>query len=73
MKHLPTFREGEITHFNCFCYSIGLYFITDLGRKQSIFEVNTSLMGKVNEGINADGSNLGHVTAVCKWLDINAR
>jgi hypothetical protein len=49
------------------CYSVGPYFITDMQRDQSIFERDPSLVQLVNEGIEKDGSNLGHVTALCAW------
>ena len=52
---------------------VGPFYITDLDRPKSIFEADSNLMQQVNDGINADGSNLGHVTAVCLWTDINAR
>ena len=52
---------------------MGPFYITDLDRPKSIFEADGNLMRQVNDGITADGSNLGHVTAVCLWTDINAR
>ncbi|XP_076459003.1 suppressor of fused homolog [Babylonia areolata] len=47
--------------------TVGPHFITDMQRSQSIFERDPSLVQLVNEGIETDGSNLGHVTALCAW------
>nr|KAG5714825.1 hypothetical protein BaRGS_000313 [Batillaria attramentaria] len=51
--------------------SIGPFFITDMTRDKSIFEIDPSLVQLVNEGIEKDGSNLGHVTALCAWQNLN--
>ena len=56
-----------------FHFRVGPFYITDIERGKSIFETDSNLMHQVNDGINTDGSNLGHVTAVCMWADINAR
>ncbi|XP_036368746.1 suppressor of fused homolog isoform X3 [Octopus sinensis] len=52
---------------------VGSYFITDLDREKSLFEENPDLIKFVSEGIKNDGSNLGHVTAVCCWAEIIKR
>ncbi|KAL5018971.1 hypothetical protein ScPMuIL_004693 [Solemya velum] len=49
---------------------IGPYFITDMSRPKSIFEMDSNLLQLVANGIQQDGSNLGHVTAVCTWADL---
>ena len=36
-------------------------------REKSIFEREPGLVQLVNDGIEQDGSNLGHVTALCAW------
>ena len=43
-----------------------------MDRIESIFEADNILLSKVDAGIAEDGSNLGHVTAICKWMDMKA-
>ncbi|KAK7113523.1 suppressor of fused homolog [Littorina saxatilis] len=50
---------------------VGPHFITDMHRDKSIFERDPSLVQLVNEGIEQDGSNLGHVTALCAWSPLH--
>ncbi|XP_060573441.1 suppressor of fused homolog [Ruditapes philippinarum] len=72
MKAAQRWKGAGVLELMSSSKGVGPYFITDLGRKQSIFEAEAGLIGKVNEGINIDGSNLGHVTAICKWEDVNS-
>ncbi|XP_067673510.1 suppressor of fused homolog [Haliotis asinina] len=46
---------------------VGPFFVTDMARKESLFEKNPSLQAMVKDGIEKDGSNMGHVTAVFTW------
>ncbi|XP_045213854.2 suppressor of fused homolog [Mercenaria mercenaria] len=73
MKAAQRWKGAGVLDLMSTSKGVGPYFITDIGRKQSIFEADASQIEKVNEGINVDGSNLGHVTAVCKWVDVNSR
>ncbi|XP_041364369.1 suppressor of fused homolog [Gigantopelta aegis] len=50
---------------------VGPFFVTDLSREKSIFDQDAGLFQLVNEGVENDGSNLGHVTAVCTWTNIS--
>ncbi|XP_046359463.2 suppressor of fused homolog [Haliotis rufescens] len=50
---------------------VGPFFVTDMDRKKSLFEKNPSLQAMVMEGIEKDGSNMGHVTAVFRWRLLN--
>ncbi|GAB1609129.1 suppressor of fused homolog [Argonauta hians] len=52
---------------------VGSYYITDMEREKSLFEEKPELIKFVSEGIKNDGSNLGHVTAVCCWAEIIKR
>ncbi|ESP03932.1 hypothetical protein LOTGIDRAFT_110283 [Lottia gigantea] len=48
---------------------VGPFYITDVNRKESIFDHDPTLMKMVTEGIEKEGSNLGHVTAMCSWSE----
>ncbi|XP_050391011.1 suppressor of fused homolog [Patella vulgata] len=48
---------------------VGPFFVTDTKRSKSVFDEDPNLSVMVAEGIEKDGSNLGHVTAVCSWSE----
>ena len=47
--------------------------MTDMKRQASIFDLEPHLSQVVHDSIEKDGSNLGHVTAVCSWDDCSGR
>lgn len=53
--------------------AVGPYYITNLYREKSLFELDPELIQLVSDGIRKDGSNLGHVTAVCTWREIKKK
>ncbi|XP_064605123.1 suppressor of fused homolog [Liolophura sinensis] len=46
---------------------VGRCHITDMKRQKSVFDVKPDMTLLVKEGIERDGSSLGHVTALCSW------
>ena len=49
------------------CRAGGVYSITDVNRKQSVFELYPDYVNEMIDNIEKYGSKLGHVNAVCSW------
>ncbi|XP_015924709.1 suppressor of fused homolog [Parasteatoda tepidariorum] len=47
----------------------GPWLITDMKRDTSIFEMDPSVQGAVDQGVATDGSNLTGVSARCSWTE----
>ncbi len=50
----------------------GRYYVIDMRRQQSVFEMQPELKQTVAEGIAKDGSNLGVITSAFLWEDPKA-
>ncbi|KAL3877257.1 hypothetical protein ACJMK2_034990 [Sinanodonta woodiana] len=71
MKMAQRWKGAGVLELMATVQEIGPFFLTDMQRSESIFQIDPNFTHLVMEGINNDGSNLGHVTAVCLWIDIN--
>ena len=47
----------------------GSWLVTDMRRRETIFEIDSSIREAVDDGIAAEGSNLSGVTAKCSWKE----
>lgn len=47
----------------------GAWLVTDMRRGETIFELDPDVKLAVDDGINAEGSNLSGVTAKCSWSE----
>ncbi|XP_021350519.1 suppressor of fused homolog [Mizuhopecten yessoensis] len=72
LKAAQKWKGAGVLELMCTVKEIGPHFITDMSRTRSIFEMDSNLLHRVTAGIEQDGSNLGHVTAVCSWSEISA-
>jgi len=47
----------------------GVYYVTDMARQQSLFDMCPDLIDELIDHIQREGSKLGHVNSVCSWSD----